>query len=89
MFAMKAMKTCKMGCGGKMKSGGAVSKIKKMKTGGQNIVGMPGYNATIRPMQMKDGGAKSSMVDAVKMRCPPGTARLANGGCGQRPLYGG
>jgi len=35
-----------------MKCGG----IKKMKTGGQNIVGMPGYNATTRPMQMKKGG---------------------------------
>lgn len=66
MFVMKAMKTCKMGCGGKMKSGGAVSKIKKMKTGGQNIVGMPGYNATIRPMQMKAGGATKFGMLSVK-----------------------
>ena len=43
-----------MSCGGSM----------KMKTGGQTIVGMPGYNATTRPMQMKKGGAKPP--------CPPG-----------------
>lgn len=71
-----------------MKCGGA---MKKMKSGGQANLAktMPGYNATIRPMQMKAGGAKSSMVDAVKTGCPPGTQRLSNGGCGQRPLYGG
>ena len=73
------MKKC-MQCGGS---------TKKMQKGGQNIVGMPGYNATIRPMQMKSGGAKPSMVEAVKTGCPPGTARLENGGCGERPLYGG
>jgi len=43
------MKTC-MKCGG----------VKKMKTGGQNIVGMPGYNATTRPMVMKKGGASKN-----------------------------
>jgi len=69
-----------MSCGGSMK---------KMKTGGQNIVGMPGYNATTRPMQMKAGGSASSDVTAVKIGCPPGTARLSNGKCGERPLYGG
>lgn len=69
------MKKC-MQCGGSMK---------KMQKGGQNIVGMPGYNATIRPMQMKSGGD----ITAVKHGCPPGTARLENGGCGERPLYGG
>jgi hypothetical protein len=37
-----------------MKCGGAM----KMKTGGQTIVGMPGYNATTRPMTMKKGGTK-------------------------------
>jgi hypothetical protein len=71
----------KLGCA---KCGG-----QKMKTGGQTIVGMPGYNATTRPMQMKAGGAKPSTLEAVKTGCPPGTARLSNGGCGQRPLYGG
>tara|TARA_R110000868_G_scaffold116273_7_gene309792 strand:+ start:2451 stop:2720 length:270 start_codon:yes stop_codon:yes gene_type:complete len=47
---MATAKKC-MSCGGSMK---------KMKTGGitQDIVGMPGYNATTRPMQMKAGGAK-------------------------------
>jgi hypothetical protein len=69
------MKKC-MQCGGAMK---------KMQKGGQTIVGMPGYNATTRPMQMKSGGD----LTAVKNGCPPGTARLANGGCGERPLYGG
>lgn len=40
--------------------------MKKMKTGGQNIVGMPGYNATTRPMQMKAGGAtKNAKLAAV------------------------
>ena len=64
---------------------------KRFKTGGQANLAktMPGYNATIRPMQMKEGGAKPSMVEAVKTGCPPGTQRLANGKCGERPLYGG
>jgi hypothetical protein len=46
---------------------------------------MPGYNATTNPMVMKTGG----MVDKVKPGCAPGLARLANGGCGTRPMYGG
>ena len=50
------MKTKCMSCGGSM----------KMKTGGQTIVGMPGYNATTRPMQMKKGGAtKNAKLAAV------------------------
>jgi hypothetical protein len=71
-----------------MKCGGA---MKKMKAGGQpNMTKtMPGYNATTNPMVMKKGGSKSSMVDAVKHSCPPGLVRLASGGCGTRPLYGG
>lgn len=75
----------KLGCA---QCGGA---MKKMQKGGQpNLTKtMPGYNATIRPMQMKSGGAKPSTVEAVKTGCPPGEARLANGGCGERPLYGG
>lgn len=40
------MKKC-MKCGG----------THKMQKGGQTIVGMPGYNATTRPMQMKKGGS--------------------------------
>jgi hypothetical protein len=85
---MATKKKC-MSCGGSM----------KMKTGGitQDIVGMPGYNA--RTDTMKKGGIATMMnpknyssggsSTAVKERCPPGTARLANGGCGNRPLYGG
>jgi hypothetical protein len=82
---MKTMKTCKMGCG-KMKAGGPVKKI-KMAAGGQAYMTktMPGYNATTNPMVMKAGG----MVDKVKHSCAPGLVRLASGGCGTRPLYGG
>jgi len=40
----------------KQKMGGATKK--KYAMGGQTIVGMPGYNATTRPMQMRNGGAK-------------------------------
>ena len=48
----------KLGCA---KCGG-----QKMKTGGQTIVGMPGYNATTRPMQMKKGGTtKNAKLAAV------------------------
>ena len=48
----------KLGCA---KCGG-----QKMKTGGQTIVGMPGYNATTRPMQMKKGGTtKNGKLAAV------------------------
>jgi hypothetical protein len=50
-----------MKCGGKMSKGGKVTTpVKKMKSGGitQDIVGMPGYNANIRPKQMRNGGAK-------------------------------
>jgi len=71
----------KMGCA---KCGGT---MKKMAKGGQALMTktMPGYNATTNPMSMKTGGN----VSAVKKGCPPGTQRLANGGCGSRPLYGG
>lgn len=69
-------------CGASLKKGGTSQKMKK---GGitQEIVGMPGYNATIRPMTMKSGGSTSR---AVKHSCPPGTVRSASGGCvSQRP----
>ena len=39
-----------------MQCGGATKKMQK--GGSQKIVGMPGYNATTRPMQMKNGGIK-------------------------------
>ena len=47
-----------------MKTGKCMSCGGKMKKGGQTIVGMPGYNATTRPIQMKKGGTKPP--------CPPG-----------------
>ena len=37
------MKTCKTGCGGKMKAGGSVKKVKKMATGGQALNKAKGY----------------------------------------------
>jgi len=57
------------GCGGKMMSkGGKVSPVKKMKKGGitQDIVGMPGYNATLYPTSFKKGGATSFGMLSVK-----------------------
>jgi hypothetical protein len=63
------MKKCMSGCGGKMMSkGGKVSPVKKMKKGGitQDIVGMPGYNATTRPITMKKGGSTSFGMLSVK-----------------------
>jgi hypothetical protein len=46
------------------KNGGAVKK--KYAMGGQTIVGMPIYNASTRPMQMKSGGAtKNTKLAAV------------------------
>lgn len=48
-------------CGASMKKGGTT---KKMKKGGitQEIVGMPGYNATTRPITMKKGGTSFGML---------------------------
>lgn len=63
------MKKCMSGCGGKMMSkGGKVSPVKKMKKGGitQDIVGMPGYNATTYPTSFKKGGAKKTLTKAQK-----------------------
>jgi hypothetical protein len=37
------MKTCKTGCGGKMKAGGSVKKVKKMATGGQALNKAKGF----------------------------------------------
>jgi hypothetical protein len=103
-------------------------KSDRFKKGGitQNIVGMPGYNATTRPTTMKNGGAKltkrgeggiqkmkyvpggnktkadqatvmnpniyaalGGSSTPVQTGCPPGTARLSNGGCGTRERFGG
>lgn len=57
------MKTCKVGCG-KMKSGGKVSRIKKMSLGGSNkmlndIIAKNGVanSGTTGPASMKVGGS--------------------------------
>jgi len=59
------LKTCKTGCG-KMKSGGAVKKVKKMATGGQ-MYGIPQTGPTGPNYQgvdtMKKGGAVKKMQD--------------------------
>ena len=64
------MKTCKSGCGGKMKAGGSVKKIKKMADGGSTgLVGMPRYSNNPRSEQgriLKKGGSAKSKS------CPPG-----------------
>jgi hypothetical protein len=52
---MKTLKTCKTGCG-KMKSGGAVKKVKKMAQGGQ-MYGIPQTGTTnYSAPTMKKGG---------------------------------
>lgn len=53
------MKKC-MKCGG----------THKMQKGGQKIVGMPGYNATTRPMQMKKGGIKKYQPGGPMTQAP-------------------
>ena len=60
---MKTLKTCKTGCG-KMKSGGAVKKVKKMAQGGQ-MYGIPQTGPTGPNIQgvdtMKRGGSVKKM----------------------------
>jgi hypothetical protein len=67
-----------------MQCGGA----KKMAKGGSaGIVGMPKYGNNPRTQEgrmLKSGGSVG-----VKQGCPPGKVRLANGGCGERPRFGG
>jgi hypothetical protein len=61
------MKTCKTGCGGKMKAGGSVKKIKKMADGGSTgLVGMPRYSNNPRSEQgriLKKGGSIKKYPD--------------------------
>lgn len=57
---MKMLKTCKTGCG-KMKSGGAVKKVKKMADGGQ-IYGIPQTGPTGPNYQGIDTMKKGGMV---------------------------
>ena len=78
------MKKCMSGCGGKMMSkGGKVSPVKKMKKGGitQDIVGMPGYNATLYPTSFKKGGTASTTNRAVSSSCKGGQVKDASGKC--------
>jgi hypothetical protein len=57
---MKMLKTCKTGCG-KMKSGGAVKKVKKMAQGGQ-MYGIPQTGPTGPNYQGIDTMKKGGMV---------------------------
>lgn len=79
-----------------MKCGGA----KYAAGGSTGIVGMPKYGNNPRTQEgrtLKKGGAVkkkyatggSTGSTAVKHGCPPGKVRLANGGCGERPRFGG
>ena len=65
------MKMCAK-CGGTMKKGGKVTAVKKMSKGGQTIVGIPGYNATLYPTSFKKGGAKKTLTKAeLGIQVPP------------------
>ena len=83
------MKTCKVGCG-KMKSGGKVSRIKKMSLGGSNkmlndIIAKNGVanSGTTGPASMKVGGSASLPV------CRGGLVRMPDGSCGNRKFKSG
>lgn len=62
---MKTLKTCKTGCG-KMKSGGAVKKVKKMADGGQ-MYGIPQTGTTnySAPTMKKGGSIKNAKLAAL------------------------
>lgn len=62
---MKAMKTCKTGCG-KMKSGGPVRKVKTMAKGGQ-MYGIPQTGPTGPNYQGVDTMKKGGMVKKKKL----------------------
>jgi hypothetical protein len=57
---MKTMKTCKMGCG-KMKAGGPVKKIRKMKPGGEANFGMPFNGLPFAPTNGNTDISKNQM----------------------------
>lgn len=63
------MKTCKYGCGGKMKEGGKVTAIKKMKVGGAaNKANIPLITNNPRADQgriLKAGGAVNKKFAAL------------------------
>jgi hypothetical protein len=54
-----------------------------MKKGGitQDIVGMPGYNATLYPTSFKKGGTASTTSRAVSPSCKGGQVKDASGKC--------
>ncbi len=85
------MKTCKSGCGGKMKAGGSVKKIKKMEKGGSTgIVGMPRYSNNPRSEQgriLKYGGTTKKLSKAqtgaeVDLDAPPFKTKSSKIGVG-------
>jgi hypothetical protein len=63
------------------------------QTGGDNvkmeIFGFPNAGPTGNNRTAGYSYKKGGTVSAVKSGCPGGTQRLANGKCGERPLYGG
>ena len=87
------MKTCKTGCGGKMKAGGSVKKIKKMEKGGSTgLVGMPRYSNNPRSEQgrvLKKGGSTTAVTNReVRPGCFGGKVKDANGKCvNERPKF--
>ena len=72
---MKAMKTCKIGCG-KMKSGGPVKKVKTMAKGGQ-MYGIPQTGTTnySAPTMKKGGTLKPVPSDKVGLAKLPTAVR--------------
>ena len=80
---MKALKTCKTGCG-KMQSGGPVKKVKKMAQGGAmnkpQIYGIPQTGTTnYSAPTMKKGGVATNR--AVSPGCRNGMVKDASGKC--------
>jgi hypothetical protein len=80
------MKTCKTGCGGKMKEGGKVAPIKKMAKGGSmmGIVGMPQYSNNPRTdagRTLKKGGTVAVTNRPVSAGCRGGMIKDASGKC--------
>ena len=73
---MKTMKTCKYGCG-KMKSGGKVTAVKKMQTGGEPFQAPPMSNKEHRKIRKEiDKESKAFAKRAVSQAKP----KMAKGG---------
>ena len=78
------MKTCKEGCGGKMKNVGKVATMKKRKMGGATLpmMGMPMYSSNPRSEQgriLKAGGSTTSRIAGPG--CTGGMVKDASGKC--------